>query len=343
MPGACLRSFSLRAAHRQAPRPRARSRDNSTPELQKLAAEDLTIANLLQDQGYETACIGKWGLGSFGDTGNPLEKGFGHFFGYLNQTEAHRHYPAELDRDGERITIAANADGVRGTYAHDLFTADALSFLDKPRKRPFFLYLSYTMPHAELLVPDDSLREYAGMWPEYPFKTNYFAGQEKPRAVGAAMVTRMDRDIGTLMAKLKQLHLEEDTLVIFTSDNGPAPAGGSDPAFFNSTGDLTGLKFTLAEGGIRVPFIVRWPGRITPGTTSEMISSFADMFPTFTELAGAEPPAGLDGVSILPTLTGLPAAQKQHGYLYWEFQGAQAAHGRLQGVAQLSPRSDRAV
>ena len=211
-------------------------------------------------------------------------------------------------------------------YSHDLFAQEALSFIRRNKDQPFFFYAAFTIPHAEVAVPDDSLAEYRGRWPEpkaFPGSKTY-QPQTQPRAVRAAMITRLDRDIGRMLDLLDELKLSENTLVIFTSDNGPITAGGQDPAFFNSAGPLRDLKFTLYEGGIRVPFIARWPGKIARGTESPLISDFADMFPTFAELAGAKTPARLDGVSILSTLLGRSAEQKPRSHHYWEAAPQQA-------------------
>lgn len=302
----------------------ARIRDNAGAARNTLAAEDTTVAEVLKAAGYATACIGKWGQGKFGTTGDPAKRGFEHFFGYVDQGDAHFYYPAKLQRDGKDVAIEANADGKQGAYAHDLFTQDALRYIGEKRDRPFFLFLAYTIPHAELLVPEDSLKPYAGKWEEKPFKKGHYGAQPQPRAARAAMITCLDRDVGLLLEKLKSLGLDQNTLVIFTSDNGPAVAGGADPAFFKSTGPLKGLKFGLNEGGIRVPMIARWPGMIAKGKTTNVPSAFWDILPTFAELAGAKTPAGLDGVSILPTLLGQPDGQKAREYLYWEYNGFQA-------------------
>jgi arylsulfatase A-like enzyme len=211
-------------------------------------------------------------------------------------------------------------------YSHDLFAREALDFIRRNKDRPFFFYGAFTIPHAEVAVPDDSLAEYRGKWPEpkaFPGSKTY-APQTQPRAVRAAMITRLDRDVGRILDLLDELKLSENTLVIFTSDNGPITAGGQDPEFFDSNGPLRDLKFTLYEGGIRVPFVARWPGRIAKGSESALVSDFADMFPTFAELAGARVAPGLDGVSIMPTLTGQSGPQIRRDHFYWEAAPQQA-------------------
>lgn len=285
-----------------------------------LRPDDQTVAKMLKKAGYSTGLVGKWGLGQEGSKGIPNEQGFDFFFGYLNQHHAHNYYPTFLVRNRERIKLLNEVPRQgrwgqgRATkkfdYSHDMMTAEALSFIDKNSKRPFFLYLAYTIPHANneagrtgMEVPDYGI--YADKdWPE-------------PQKGFAAMVTRMDRDIGSLMARLKEHGIDEDTLLIFSSDNGPHREGGNNPNYFDSNGPLRGIKRDLYEGGIRVPTIARWPGRIKPGTTTDHISAFWDFLPTAAEAAGLEPPQNTDGISFLPALLG--KEQRSHDYLYWEF------------------------
>ena len=291
-----------------------------------LRPEDFTLSQMLKQAGYATGGIGKWALGDGDTTGAPWKKGMDEFFGYLDQTHAHGYYPDFLWRNGQRVDIPENKDGQRKTYSHDSFVDFALDFIKRHKDAPFFFYGAFTIPHAEVTVPEDSLAEYRGRWPE-PKKfegSKTYCPQDQPRAVRAAMITRLDRDVGRILDLLDELKLSENTLVIFTSDNGPIGAGGQDPEFFDSNGPLRDLKFTLREGGIRVPCLARWPGKITAGGTTGFVSDFADMFPTFAELAGAKPPAGLDGVSIVPTLLGQPAKQKSRDHHYWEAAPAQA-------------------
>jgi len=265
-------------------------------------------------------------LGDAESTGAPSKKGMQEFFGYLDQTHAHGYYPDFLWRNGERIDIIENQNGQRAAYSHDLFVDYSLDFIRRHKDQPFFFYGAFTIPHAEVTVPEDSLAEYRGRWPE-PKRfegSKTYCPQDQPRAVRAAMISRLDRDVGRILDLLDELKLSENTLVIFTSDNGPITAGGQDPEFFNSNGPLRGLKFTLREGGIRVPCLVRWPNRIASESTSHHVSDFADMLPTFAELVGAPTPAELDGVSILPTLLGQSSKQKIRDYHYWEAAPAQA-------------------
>ena len=223
-----------------------------------------------------------------------------------------------------------------------MIAAEALKFVKANENRPFFLYVPFTIPHAALQVPEDSLAEYRGLWPDPPYTggKGYFP-HPNPRACYAAMVTRMDRSVGQIMALIKELGLDDNTLVIFTSDNSPTFNGGTDSAFFESAKPLRGLKASVYEGGIRVPYIARWPGRIKAGSTSEHVSAFWDFLPTCCELIGREPPADIDGISILPALLGQPARQKEHEYLYWELSGQQAI--RMGKWKALRLRPDRKI
>ena len=290
---------------------------------------DVTVARALHDAGYRTGLMGKWGLGHEGSTGVPTKQGFDAFFGYLDQHHAHNYYPAFLHRNEERVPLRNDVPGTGefGTgvatkkvdYSHDLIADDALKFLDQQKDQPFFLYLALTTPHANneakkegMEVPD--LGEYAQTdWPE-------------PQKGHAAMISRMDRDVGRVLDRLQSLSVDDRTLVLFSSDNGPHREGGNDPDFNDSNGPLRGIKRDLTEGGIRVPMIARWPGKIAPGTTDQ-VGWFADVFPTLAELAGGSTPSNLDGLSLVPTLLG-QLGQKQPELLYWEFYegpGARAA------------------
>ena len=290
-----------------------------------LRDQDRTIASLLKDAGYRTALIGKWGLGESESPGRPDRKGFEYSFGYLSQTHAHRQFTDHLYRNGQRVEVSQN------DYSNDLFTRETVSFIEKDDNRPFFIYLNYTVPHAELRVPDDSMTPFKNHFPEKPFVNAAadakptgpdepslgYRSQPTPHAAFAAMVTRMDRDVGRIVDLLRQRGLDQRTLVLFTSDNGPHREGGGDPEFFKSSGGLKGIKRDMYEGGIRVPMIASWPGTIAPGSTTTYAAAHWDLFPTFAELAGAPVPSGLDGMSILPVLRG--QTQKPHEFLYWEF------------------------
>lgn len=319
-PSRCVLFTGLHTGH-------SRIRGNSKLPLHP---EDYTISQMFRQAGYATGGIGKWALGDVGTAGAPWEKGMDEFFGYLDQTHAHTYYPDHIWLNGERFEIPGNSHGARTVYSHDLFADRALDFIRRHRQQPFFFYAAFTIPHAEVTVPEDSLAEYQGRWPEpNPFLgSRTYCPQDQPRAVRAAMISRMDRDVGRIIDLLKELNLAEQTLVIFTSDNGPITAGGQDPKFFNSAGPLRGLKFSLYEGGIRVPMIAWWPGRIAAGTESPLVSDFADMFPTFAEVIKAPTPDGLDGRSILPTLLGQPEQQQPRELFYWESAPQQALrHG----------------
>ncbi len=286
-----------------------------------LRPEDVTVAEVLKGQGYATALVGKWGLGEPDTTGLPTRQGFDFFFGYLNQHHAHNYYPTYLWRNEERVeldNVVPNEDrqgggvaSVRNQYSHDQMTEEALRFVERSQDGPFFLYLAYTLPHAN--------NEAGGRGMEVPTDEPYSDRPwPQPQKNHAAMITRLDRDVGRLVALLKKLGLDEDTVIFFASDNGPHREGGADPAFFDSNGPLRGIKRDLYEGGIRVPGIVRWPGRVAAGTTSDHPWAFWDVLPTAAELGGAPSPGGLDGVSIAPLLLG--GAAPRGGTLYWEFR-----------------------
>ena len=299
----------------------ARIRGNGGPNLR---GQDVTVAEVLKGAGYATALVGKWGLGEAGSEGVPTRQGFDTFYGYLNQHHAHNYYPTFLWRNEEKVAlpnVVPNEDRagggcatVRKAYSHDLLMDEALKFVERGAKgdKPFFLYLALTIPHANneagargMEVPD--LGPYAKEdWPE-------------PEKGKAAMVSRMDADIGRLMALLKKLGIDGDTLVFFSSDNGPHREGGANPAFFCSSGRLSGFKRSLHDGGIRVPMVARWPGHVRAGAVSDLAWAFWDFLPTAAEIAGAAAgvPKGLDGMSVLPALLG--RRQAAHEQLYWEF------------------------
>ncbi len=305
-----------------------------------------TIGSLFQDAGYVTGAMGKWGLGGPASPGEPNRQGFDHWYGYLCQRVAHNYYPTHLWRNGEKDLLEGNeyfyphqrlpedADGSDPAsyaaysgrqYSMDLMAEEARTFIRDHAREPFFLYMPFTVPHAALQVPEDSLAEYADAFPETPYTGDRgYLPHPKPRAAYAAMVTRMDREIGSVLDLLEELGLAEDTLVLFTSDNGPTFNGGTDSEFFGSADGLRGLKTELYEGGIRVPLVARWPGRIPAGSLSDLPSAFWDFLPTFAELTGQTLPVPVDGVSILPTLEGRQGDQRDREYLYWEFQGRQA-------------------
>jgi len=303
-----------------------------------LRPSDVTVAELLKGAGYKTGIVGKWGLGEPDSTGIPNRQGFDYWFGYLNQRHAHNYYPSYLWRNQEKFHLknevkSINPPGGVATkkveYSHDLFAKEALAFVERSKDGPFFLYLALTIPHANneagnkgMEVPDYGI--YADKdWPE-------------PQKGHAAMITRMDGDIGKLFAKLKELAIDDNTFVFFSSDNGPHREGGNNPNFNHSNDPLRGIKRDLYEGGIRVPTLARWPGKIKAGTTTDHISGFWDFLPTCAELADFKAPKDIDGISMVPVLLGKSKKQKKHEFLYWEFheQGKKQAvrTGDFKGV-----------
>ena len=294
---------------------------------QTLRAGDVTVARVLQQSGYRTGLVGKWGLGLIDEEGEPRKQGFDTYFGFLSQTQAHNNYPDFLWRDGKKIplpndiTRVGPVDGVgystkRLAYAGDLFAKEAIEFIAKNEARPFFLYLSVIVPHANnerarALGDGNEVPDF-GIYSDRPWNDS--------QKGHAAMITRLDTQIGELLAELKRRGLDERTLVMFTSDNGPHEEAGAgyDPKFFDVCGPLTGLKRTLTEGGIRIPFIARWPGKIRGGAVSDHVGYFGDFLATLAEMAGAKIPEGRDSISLLPTLLAR-GTQAKHPYLYWEF------------------------
>jgi arylsulfatase A-like enzyme len=304
----------------------------------------LTLARLLQRLGYVTGAFGKWGLGGPGSTGDPLRQGFDRFYGYNCQRHAHNYYPTSLWDNDRRVALhnpefaahaklPPDADPARPEsyrsylgrdYAPDRIAEQARRFIQEHRTRPFFLFVPTTVPHLALQVPEDSLAEYAGQFSEEPYRGDRgYLPHRTPRAAYAAMVTRMDREIGSLMALVASLGLDGRTVFVFTSDNGPLynRLGGTDCDFFQSAGSFRGRKGSLYEGGVRVPCIVRWPGHIPRGTQSDRITGFEDWLPTLLELIGhaTDIPAGLDGLSFAPSLLG--GSQAERPWLYREFAG----------------------
>jgi arylsulfatase A-like enzyme len=321
-------------------------------EAQTLLPNDVTVARVLQRSGYATGLVGKWGLGELDSTGEPRKQGFDYYFGYLNQGRAHNHFPDFLWRNGEKVALpndlvpVGTTPGVgystnRVVYGDDLIARDACEFVEKNKAKPFFLFYSMVTPHA-----NNERSRALGEGNEVPDQGIYASKPWHNSARNhAAMVTRLDRDVGELMAQIKKLGLDDRTLVIFSSDNGPHREGGPnyDPAFFDVSGPVTGLKRSLTDGGIRVPFIAWWPGRIKPGSVSNHVGYFGDMMATWAELAGAKPPAKIDSISIVPTLLGR-GAQPKHDFLYWEFyeQGVSQAlliEGRWKALRLKSPNA----
>lgn len=329
------------------------------PELEgqrPLLANTETIGNMLQSAGYITACIGKWGLGGPGTSGHPNDQGFNHYFGYLCQRVAHNYYPTHLWRNREKVELKGNNylfpherlaesldpddpqsyEKYRGEqYAPDLMTEEALDFIQKNKDDPFFLYYASIIPHVSLQVPDEASKEYIGEFAETPYKgESGYIPNRFPRSTYAAMISRLDSQVGQIIDLVKKLGLEENTLIMFTSDNGPTFAGGVDYEFFKSSGGLKGLKQDLYEGGIRVPMIACWPGRIHKECVTDHVSAFWDVLPTLADLTGAKPCRNINGISFTSTLLDR-GVQKEHEYLYWEYFGklSQAVRmGKWKGV-----------
>ncbi|MGB3799840.1 MAG: arylsulfatase [Lewinella sp.] len=299
------------------------------PEGQWPLPDSLSILpEILHDQGYRTGAFGKWGLGFPGSEGDPNQQGFDTFYGYNCQRLAHHYYPYYLWDNQDRDSLPANAGAGKGSYAPALIQDRTLAFIEENQDQPFFLYYAHVIPHAELAAPDSLITRFAEQFgPEEAWQgndagPNYRQGSyesaERPHATFAAMVTVLDQHVGEIVDKLEELGLTENTLVIFTSDNGPHVEGGADPDYFDSNGPLRGYKRDLYEGGIRVPMIASMPGTVPTGETDH-VSAFWDVLPTLAELTGAEVSADLDGISFLPILGGGAQEQRSHDYLYWEF------------------------
>ena len=307
-----------------------------------LPDSSLTIATVLQQHGYITGAFGKWGLGYPGSTGTPDKKGFSQFFGYNCQTLAHNYYPDHLWVDDRKLELPGNANK-DSVYSADLIHHRALQFLRDNRRHPFFLYLAYTLPHAALQVPHDSVyngyvarfAEPAGTRPPGNGHSDY-AFEPYPHAAYAAMVSRLDRYVGEIRREVRRLGMTDNTLILFTSDNGPHREGGGDPDYFHGSGPFRGIKRDLYEGGIREPFVAVWPGVIAAGSVCDRPAAFWDLFPTFQQMAGVPAGERIDGYSILPLLKGKDRMAKTHDYFYWEFHengGRQAVRwGKWKGV-----------
>jgi len=289
----------------------------------ELGASDITIGDVFKSAGYNTALIGKWAMADAKEINveaMPNSRGFDHFFGYKTHIEAHHYYWHRLFKNNTPYVLNENDYSLKkGKYTHDLFTEDALSYVEKNVDEPFFLFLSYTIPHLEVTVPEDSKLNYQKLdWPKRKMKTDgHYKNDEEGHTAYAGMVSRMDRDIGVLMDKIKSLGLDDDTLVIFTSDNGHEYDSLKKP-FFNSNGPFRGMKRDLYEGGIRMPLIARWPNKIEKNSESDHVSAFWDFLATACDIASVEMCPKSDGLSFLPTLLGTNN-QVKHDFLYWEF------------------------
>ena len=337
-----------------------------------LAEGTVTIGTLLQQAGYITGAIGKWGLGVTGNSGHPNKQGFDYFYGYLDQKQAHNYYPTHLwentqwdTLDNSYIYVHAprtknkkpDADGIKDfdkshlepgdpgffeaykgeEYAIDAMAEKAENFLRTHKDSAFFLYLPFTIPHISLQVPDSALQQYLGKFNESPYLGQAgYTPHETPLSAYAAMITYLDSQVGNIFSLLQQLGLDENTIVMFSSDNGPTFNGGVNAEFFNSAGGLRGLKMDVYEGGIRVPMLARWPGKIKAGSTTDHPSAQYDVLATITELTGIQTPEDTDGISFLPTLLGRDSEQQAHDFLYFEYhaKGGQLAirMGKWKGV-----------
>jgi arylsulfatase A len=293
-----------------------------------LSAESVTIPEMLKTRGYVTGGFGKWGLGYITTEGDPNAQGFDEFYGYNCQSLAHNYYPDHLWHNHDKILLHENDSGKAVTYSADLIHKAALDFIEKNKNKHFFVYYATTIPHAELFAKEEYMQKFRGKFdPEKSFQgvdsgPNFrlgpYGSQPEAHAAFAAMITELDDYVGELLDKIKELGLEDNTIVIFASDNGPHKEGGADPDYFDSNDGLRGYKRDMYEGGIRTPMLVRWPGIVKEGSTTDHISAFWDILPTFAEITGAKVEANIDGISFLPTLLG-KQGQKEHDYLYWEF------------------------
>lgn len=292
-----------------------------------LPANTVTMAELLKEQGYTTGVFGKWGLGFPGSEGDPNNQGVDEFFGYNCQRLAHHYYPRYLWHNQEKVEFPENAGKGKGLYAPDRIQEETIKFIENNKENPFFLFVTAVIPHAELAAPEELVAKHRG---KYEPETQYegydegekyregpYESQEECHATFAAMVDYLDQQVGEIMQKVDELGLTENTIIMFSSDNGPHLEGGADPDYFDSNGPLKGYKRDLYEGGIRVPMIARWPGIIASNSSSDHISAFWDLLPTVADIAGMDAPANIDGISFLPTLQG--DEQPKHEYLYWEF------------------------
>ncbi|WP_063769049.1 arylsulfatase [Flammeovirga sp. OC4] len=292
-----------------------------------LEASTVTVAKVLKSAGYVTGAFGKWGLGYPGSEGDPNNQGFDEFYGYNCQRLGHNYYPYHLWENQSKVQLAGNAGKKTEAYAPDLIHDKSMEFIENNKDTTFFMYYPSIIPHAELLVPDSLLQKYSGqLLPEKEYKgvdegraykKGGYGSQKESHAAFAAMVYLLDKQVGEIRSKLEELGIAENTIIIFSSDNGPHKEGGADPDYFNSNAAFRGYKRNLTEGGIRLPMIAYWPNKIKSHSTSDHISAFWDFMPTACEIAGVNPPNQIDGISFLPELLG--KSQPQHDFLYWEF------------------------
>ena len=286
------------------------------------------LPEMLREAGYVSGIFGKWGLGFPGSEGEPLKQGFDVFYGFNCQRLGHHYYPYHLWDNEKKVMLDANVGEAKGTYAPTLIHDRTLKFIEDNKDGPFFCFVATIIPHAELAAPEEYMERFRGKLPEVKkykgvdsgprLREGPYQSQDEPRTAFAAMIALLDDQVGEIVAKTEELGIAENTLIIFTSDNGAHQEGGADPNFFDSNGQYRGHKRDLYEGGVHVPMIAYWPGQIKEGTTSGLISAFWDMVPTFTDLAGLPEPESTDGISIVPTLVN-QGDQTEHPYLYWEF------------------------
>jgi arylsulfatase A-like enzyme len=314
--------------------------------------QDTTLAARLHNNGYTTGMFGKWGLGEEGTTGAPELQGFDAFYGYLNQTHAHHYYTNRLFEIQNGKTVRVDLDSTQ--YSDELIIQKALGFIKDNKNKPFFLYLPLTIPHAELQAPAAFMKRYQNadgsskLGPETPFvtaNTKSYHSQPQPHAAFAAMISKLDDDVARVLALVKSLGLDDNTYIFFTSDNGPHKEGGADPEFFDSNGPLRGIKRDLYEGGIRVPLLVRAPGKVPANVTRNDIWAFWDVLPTLCNLTNTASPANIDGISFTNALSGKKQTQ-QHDYLYWQFNEQQYKEAVVQGdwkLVKLKPKGKPAV
>lgn len=292
-----------------------------------MPANTFTLSKMLKEAGYVTGAFGKWGLGYPGSEGDPNNQGFDEFYGYNCQRLAHNYYLFYLWHNQEKVMLPGNEGKGRGTYAPKAIHEQALKFLEANKDNEFFMYYATSIPHAELFAPENVIDKYRGKFlPEKEYhgvddgdqlKLGSYGSQIEGHAAFAAMINYLDDQVGELVAKIQELGLDKNTIIIFSSDNGPHLEAGADPDYFDSNGIFRGYKRDLYEGGIRLPMIVRWPEKVTPGTQTDHVSAFWDVMPTLADIIGIEKPKDIDGISFLPTLIG--GQQVQHDYLYWEF------------------------
>ncbi|MGB7394206.1 MAG: arylsulfatase [Pricia sp.] len=288
-----------------------------------------TLAEAFKKAGYATGAFGKWGLGPPGSHGDPLNQGFDTFYGYNCQRIGHNYYPYHLWSNNDSIVLSENSGGEQAIYAPNLIHRETLKFIDDHKDEPFFLFVPSIIPHAELAAPEAFMAKHRGAYPpekEYDgvddgpeFNLGPYRSQEETHAAFAAMIDLLDSQVGEIIKKVEDLGIADNTLIVFTSDNGPHEEGGADPEYFDSNGPLKGVKRDLYEGGIRVPMIAKWPGKIEPGSETDHVSAFWDVMPTFSKIMGVETPMDIDGISFLPTLLGEAKKQQDHEFLYWEF------------------------